>query len=142
MNNAALVGVMHGLCELFNDLGSRFRRLRLASQRLIKASTSDVLQHAVGPAVVLTDLEDLHDVRMRQAGRGLDLRAETAAFDTVRAPGAEHFHSDQPLERDLSRQIHNAHPTATQTTQNFESRQLRNKLDIFSFNAPGWVAGR
>ena len=67
------------------------RRLRRAGELLRQAAAVDELQGEEGPAVVLADLVDLHDVGVLQAGDGLGLGAEAGQFARrrrARRPGS------------------------------------------------------
>ena len=75
MNNAAVVGVLDRAGQHFKQFGRPVRRLRLASQALAQGTSLDQLHGEVILALLLDQLEDLHDVRVLQLSQRLGLGA-------------------------------------------------------------------
>jgi hypothetical protein len=64
MQDAALMSVMNGPGQDFNQPRRFPLRLRCAGNLVIEAAAGNVLQREKRPAVVFTDLVDLDDVGM------------------------------------------------------------------------------
>ncbi len=62
MDNAVLMGEVHGPGQRFDELDGRFDGLRVAVQMLAEAAVRGVFQHEIGDAVRLADIVDLHDI--------------------------------------------------------------------------------
>src|SRR5262249_31719632 len=75
VQNAALMGGMHGAGEEFQELGGLARRQWCPSQTIRQAAAFAKLQREIGAGFVLADLINLHDVGVPQACERLSLLA-------------------------------------------------------------------
>ena len=73
MDDAALVGHLHGARQRLHELGSRPRIRRALADPLVEAASLDILERKERPAFVLAGLENLHDIGMKQLGDGFRL---------------------------------------------------------------------
>src|SRR5260370_38436398 len=73
VDDALLVGVLHGAGQRLGHQGGVTRRLRRAANLARQAAALDVLQTEKRTAVVLAHLEYLHDVGVRQPPHRLRL---------------------------------------------------------------------
>ena len=73
MDDAAFVGGVHGVGELFHQGGGVAGRQRLAGQVAVETAAVDVFEREKRLAVMLTHLVDLDDVRVLHAGNDLRL---------------------------------------------------------------------
>ena len=76
VDDAALVGVVHGAGQRLDQGGGVARRLRRAVELLLQAAAVEIFQREIRLAVVLADLVNLHDVGVLQPGDGLGLDLE------------------------------------------------------------------
>ena len=73
MDDAALVGVVHGPRQGLRSAGAAPHRQRLPASLRREAAAVDEFQREERPPVGLADLVNLHDVRVLQPGDGLGL---------------------------------------------------------------------
>ena len=78
MNDAAQVSVMHRPRQSFDQLGRLQRRRTCLLEPPVQRAAGAKLQREVGEAADVTDLVELNDVRVLEAGDrfGLDLKAQ------------------------------------------------------------------
>ncbi len=91
----------------------------MAAGELGQRLALDQLERNKGMPVLLTDIEDLHDVGMCQPRHDLGLGAKTR--DMVRpgvVGGENHLERDQSLETQVARLVHNAHSTPAEHLEN------------------------
>src|SRR5262249_54534516 len=120
MHNATLMGIVHGASELQDKLSARQRRLRIAAEKLRKASRVGKFQREVRQAILLADFVNLHDIRMLQARDGLGLALKAGAVFGPGMPASQdHLQRDLTLERELPGAVHNAHAAAAEDAEQF-----------------------
>jgi hypothetical protein len=120
MDDAAFVGVLDRLGQGLSELGGRPRGKGSANQSASQAAPVHVFQGEIGVAVVTTDLMDLDDIGMLEAGDGLGFGAEAAeGLGAGVLAGEDHFQGHQPVERDLAGLVNHSHAAAAQNTQDF-----------------------
>jgi hypothetical protein len=86
------------------------RRARAARQPRAQVLAAEQLHHEEEQAVVFTEVEDAHDVAVREEGRGVRLAAEAA--HVLVHPGdvrVHHLHGHVDAEREVRRAVHLAH---------------------------------
>ena len=113
MDDAVLVGVVHGPGEQLDEPGRLAGRPRVPGQVLGQAAAVHELQGEVRVAVRLADLEDLHDVLVLQRRDRLGLAPEPLPLGRpgVR-PGQDHLQRDGAVEGELPGLVDDAHPAA------------------------------
>ena len=74
MHDALLMRVVYRPGHRFQQFGGDARRLWFAAGEVGQRLALDQLERDIGMPVLLTDVEDLHDVGMRQPGHDLGLR--------------------------------------------------------------------
>ena len=118
MDDALLMGGVDGVGEDLDQPGRLARRQRGAVQMPSQTAAAAKFQREERLALVLADLEDLHDVRMLQAGDGLGLTAEAGQLALVGiAAGQNHFQGDDAVGLDLPGPVDNAHSAASEDAQ-------------------------
>ena len=120
MNDAALVSGVHGPGQRSHELGRGTRLLRCGLQDLGQAAALDELQRQVRPAFVVSDLVDLDNVRMLQAGDGLGFGAKTGPLGLPGVgPGQDHLQGDEAIEAGLPGLVNDPHAAAPQLAEDF-----------------------
>ena len=106
MNDALVMGVLHGTGQDLDQAGGDGRRLGRAFQGLVQAAALEVLHRQVGQALVLADLEHLHDVGVLQAGRRPAPRPEAAPLLGVGVDARQdHLEGDNAIQGDVPRLV-------------------------------------
>src|SRR5579883_2951888 len=106
MHDALLMGGVYGTRQRLDQPRGLLRRLRLALQLIGQAAAGDQLQREVRLPLMLTHLEDLHDVRVLQASDRLRFRTEARfRLGPDRAPIADHLESDDAIKARLARLV-------------------------------------
>ena len=72
-----LVGILHGVANRANKLRGLARRQRSVGHSRREAAAVDKAHREIMLPLVLADLEDRHDARMIEIGRGLGFRMES-----------------------------------------------------------------
>src|SRR5438094_306789 len=116
VHHTALVRVSQGagrFPENALDLGDGQRLLLL--EQILERGTRDVFHHEVVEPTLTLDAIDGDDVGVVELGGGLGLLLEAAHHLIVLGDiGREHLDRDLPLEREIVRQEHGAHPALAQ----------------------------
>ena len=73
MDDPALVGVLHGPGQCFNQHGGALGREGRSRQGTLERASRNVLERQERPAFVLADLMDLHDALVLKPGDKLGL---------------------------------------------------------------------
>lgn len=120
VQRAALMGVVDRFSQRFERRGrARRRQFPLAQQRSQRPPL-DEIHREITPPVVLADLVDRDNVRVPQMRRRLGLSLEALPLGwSGKLPGQNHFHRHDPVETDLPRAIHHAHPSARDFIKQF-----------------------
>ncbi len=115
-----MVSGVHGPRQRLHQPGRLLGRQRRTVEFLGQTAAVHELQRKVGMAVVFADLEDLHDVRVLQAGDRFGLGAEAGylPFAGVFA-GQDHLQGHQTVELALPGLVDDAHAAAAQFVQQF-----------------------
>ncbi len=130
--------------QRLDELGRLTGRLRRAVQLLVEAAAAHELQRDVGLALVLADLEDLHDVGVLQPRhrRGLGPEARQLVRLGLTA-GADHLEGDDAVELHLPGLVDDAHAAPPQLPQDLIVRDGRQRGGLCR---PGrdepWARGR
>ena len=98
MDDAALVGGVHGPGQHLRLPGRLGNRLRFPLELLVEAAPIHELQREEGLPVALAHFVNLDDVGVLQAGDGLGLGAETRQFARAGVAAPDHLEGDQSLE--------------------------------------------
>ena len=85
---------------------------RRLAQMLRQAAAAHVFQGQVRPSRVFDDLENLHDMRVRQLGRRLGLTEETRPPLVIRFGVEQALQGGEPAELAMSRLVNDAHAAA------------------------------
>ena len=110
----------------FDELGRPPRRPGRPVEPPVQAAALEVLQLEVGEAVGLSDVVDLHDVGMLQAGDGLRLGQESGAgLGAGMATAQDHLQDAGAIQADLPGAVDDSHPAAAQLTQDLVARDGR-----------------
>ncbi|OAI41122.1 hypothetical protein AYO40_03835 [Planctomycetaceae bacterium SCGC AG-212-D15] len=143
VKDAALVGVVHGAGQIFDQPGGVLSRLRCAGNPPGEAAAVDVLQREIGPVLLLAHFMDLDDVGMLQSGDGLGFRAKPNQFLARRVLRAEnHFQRDHALQIEMKRLVDHAHAAAAQDAQDLiadDARQARCGGGLLLEGAGRWL---
>ena len=123
-----LVGVLHGLGDLLEELRRVPRRQRAEVRPLVQALAVDEGHREVVLAVVLADLVDRHDVGMVEVGRRLGFAVEPLHV-LVRGelPGEDHLQGDRPVQLDLPGLVDHAHAAAGDLALDFVVAELEQR---------------
>ncbi len=123
MDDAALVGHLHGARQRLDELGGRPRTRRALADPLVEAASLHELQRKIGPAFVLAGLVDLHDVGMKQLGDGFRLGAKPRqAHLTDMRSRQDHLQGDQALQPAVPRLVDDAHAAPAEFFQDVITR--------------------
>jgi hypothetical protein len=123
VNDAALVRVMHGAGQRFDQGSGLARQQRPGGQFLGQAVALDVFQGEVRFAVLLADIVNLYDIGVPQTCRRLGFAAEAGQRFGRRLPGrANALEGDQAVESVLSGFPDHAHAAFAQHFQQLVSR--------------------
>src|SRR5581483_5774519 len=115
MNNAALVGIVHGPGDGLHELSCLAPRRKPLGKSLVNAGPVDKFECAEGTTILLGDGVNLNDVGMLQTSDGLGFGQETCLFLSARmTSGADHLQSYDALQVELPGSVDNPHPTAAQ----------------------------
>jgi hypothetical protein len=125
VDNAVLVGVVHGPGQRLDKLGRPPRRLRDASEVLLQVAAVHELQRQEGPAPGRAHLEDLHDVRVLQPGDDLRLGAEAGQLLRVGVRARQDFQGHQAGQPVLPGLEDDAHAAAAQLAEQLVPRHRR-----------------
>jgi hypothetical protein len=126
MDDAPFVGMLHGAGQRQDELRRLPRRDGRTVQMLRQAAAADVLQRQIRAAVLLADLEDLHDARMLHLGDGFGFGAE--AGQVLRAgvhARQHHLQRHQPIQAQLPRLIDDPHAAVADHLEDFEAGDVR-----------------
>jgi hypothetical protein len=115
VDNAPLVGVVDGPGQGLQQPGRRAGRPGRALQPVGQAAALDILQGQKGPALVLADFVDLHDVGVAQPGHrlGLGLKPRPLPVAGI-GPRPDHLEGHQPVEREVPGLVDDPHPPLAQ----------------------------
>jgi len=115
VHDALGVGIgqgVHHIAEDSHHLGDR--QLTLARELGSQRFTGDERHHIVEQVVRGAGREELHDMRVLQRRRQLDLAPEPLDVHAGGEVGREHLDDDPAAERGLLRKEHTAHAAATE----------------------------
>ena len=92
------------------DLHDLSRRQRAPTDERAKRLAAEELGHRVDDAVLLAEIMDGEDVRVRECGDGAGLALEAGARRFVRGePGRQELDGHLAIEREVARAVHLAH---------------------------------
>jgi len=120
VQDAVLVGIMHGLGDAADVSGGLARRQRTAADEAGQILAFDIIHREERLALDVADFVDGDDVGVPQAGGGLGLAME--AFNSLPAgerAQQEHLHGDDPVQADLAGAVNNPHPAVGDLFQQF-----------------------
>ncbi len=126
MDDARLVGGVHGPRQRLQQRRRLGGRQRLAAELLVEAAAAHVLQREERQAAVLADVVNLDDVRVPQPGDRQRLAPE--ALELLRGgvrPGEDHLQGDDAVQAPLPGLVDDAHAAAAQLLQNVVSFDRR-----------------
>jgi len=120
VHDALAVGVNEGVDDLTGVVDGGVERQFSASEAIGEGFSFEILHHDERHVLVLADVEDRTDVRMRECGRGsrFALEAETR----IRIGGVAF---EQELDGDIAAKarvvgaVHFAHPAASEEREDF-----------------------
>ncbi len=126
VDDALLVGHVHGPGDLLDQVGRLPRRQQLDLQLARQAPAGAVLQAEVRQALILADLVDLDNVRVPQPGHGPGLGAEPGALGLVGVgPIADHLQGDDAVQLLVPGPVDDAHASPGQFDLDLVARQGR-----------------
>jgi hypothetical protein len=127
MDDAALVGVVHGTGKRLDKLSGLLRRKGSTIESVGQAAAIAELQREIGKIIVLPDLINLHNIRMLQTSHSFGFGAKAGAILGARmATCQDHLERYQAIESDVSCLVNHTHPTTPQLRQ-----------DLVTANRPG-----
>ena len=109
MQDAALMGMVHGAGDRRHQPGRGAEVLPEAGQLILEAAAVDQLHAEEVLALVLADLVDRHDVRVVEVGRRLGLLAKPLDGVVVEPVRQDHLQRDRAVEADLPGAVDDAH---------------------------------
>ena len=110
MQQPFVVGILHRFGHLRHQRCRFFRLQRLFGDKFRQVLARNVLQTEVGQAVVLANIEDRHDPRMRQPSNALGLdQKPLAGLGSRLGPGQDHLEGRGPAELLVAGEIDHAH---------------------------------
>jgi hypothetical protein len=120
VDDAGAVSGVGPLSQCLQQSGRLFRRQGASREALLQGAAGDKFHDAERPALMLADLEYLHDIGMLQAGNRLGLRAEARQGLRVSGrPWGDHLERHQAAELALARLVDDAHAAPAQFLQDF-----------------------
>ena len=138
MDDVAAVGQVHRLRQCLQQSRRLARRQGAVAQPLRQVVALDELQGAEGQSLVLADLVDLHDVRVRQPGRRLRLGAEAGhVLGAGVVAHQDHLEGHAPLQGELAGAVDDAHAAPAQHPLDLVPRHGRQR-----HGPPGRLLGK
>lgn len=123
MNDPILVSMMNGAGKGFYECRRRSLRHGLAALIFVEAPARNIFERQEGAAFVVADFEDLHDVRVMQAGHGPRFRQEAIVMRRIgMRAGQNHFDGDKPIELRLAGPVDHAHAATAELFEDFVAR--------------------
>ncbi len=127
MDDLLRVGVVGGERQRADQPGRLGGGLRPAGKMLVEAAAVGEFHGEVGPALVLADFVDLHNIGVPHARRRLRLDAEACPFPRAgQGAVADQFERDQSIQTHLPGLVDDAHPAPAEFFQDLVTgdRQL------------------
>src|SRR5262249_10813735 len=120
VDNPGPVGRIHGHDQGYHPFGCLPGRLGRSAQPIGEAPAFEQLEGDIRRAVVLSDVEDLEDIRMAQGRDGFRFDLETGELDIVgRSASSDHFQGDQPVEAAMPGLVNYPHATTAEFPEDF-----------------------
>ncbi len=118
MENASLMGIAHGECQLLNDDSGALRLKRALADELVQALPLDILHREERRAGMFAHVVDGDDVRVLEmsSGAGFDKKSSDLRFFR-KLPHLDHLQGHNPLQPPLPGFEHQAHATVPNLAQ-------------------------
>ena len=112
MNDPTVVSDLHRPAKLRCQVGGGPGRQQTAAEVAGETPPFDILQSAIGHAVVLAKIVDLHDVGVLQARHGFHFNSESCQNLRLRMPSCQdHFQCNQSPELQVPGFVYHPHAT-------------------------------
>ncbi len=125
MHDTGIVSVLHGAGELLDQPGRVAGRLRCAGEELLEAATLDQLQRQIRQPLMLADIVNADDSRVRQPSHRGRLDAEPPQRVAAgMGPGQDHLQGDHPSQPQMPGLVDDPHAAAADLAQHLVARHF------------------
>ena len=126
MDDALVVGILHGQGHVAHNLGGQPRGQRSGDDLFAQAVAVDQFEGEEWFAVMRADFVDVDDVGMLEPGHrlGLGAKAGQIAFGGE-VPGQDHLKGHEPVEPVLAGLVNHTHAATAQDVEDVVARHVR-----------------